>query len=88
MNKIVVLTSLSSIALQACVMVPPQSQPVMVQPAPGVVMAPPGAVVVPQGVVYVAPTYPAPAVGFVWEFHPRLGWGWRHPQRGWHRGWR
>jgi hypothetical protein len=54
---------------------------VVVQPAP-VVMAPP------PGVVYVAPTYPAPAVGFVWAYHPRFGWGWRHPEHGWHRGWR
>lgn len=61
-------------------------QPAVVAPAP----PPPHAVVVapPPGVVYVAPTYPAPAVGFVWTHHPRYGWGWRHPNRGWHRGWR
>jgi hypothetical protein len=58
-----------------------QPEPVMAQPAP-VVMAPP------PGVVYVAPTYAAPAVGFVWAYHPRFGWGWHHPEHGWHRGWR
>jgi hypothetical protein len=42
----------------------------------------------PTGVVYVAPAYPAPGVGWVWEFHPRFGWGWRDPGYGWHRGWR
>ena len=87
--------ALSVLALQACIMAPPQpapvviqQPPVMVQQAPDVIVSPPMGVVVPPGVVYVAPAYPAPAVGFVWEFHPRFGWGWRHPQRGWHRGWR
>lgn len=61
-------------------------QPVVVQPSQVAVM--PQAVVVPPGVVYVAPTYPAPQVGFVWAYHPRFGWGWRHPAHGWHRGWR
>ncbi|WP_163965984.1 hypothetical protein [Noviherbaspirillum galbum] len=42
----------------------------------------------PPGVVYVAPTYQAPAVGYVWAYHPHYGWGWRHPSYGWHRGWR
>jgi hypothetical protein len=40
------------------------------------------------GVVYMAPAYPAPSVGFVWALHPRMGWGWVHRSRGWHRGWR
>ena len=41
-----------------------------------------------QGVeVYVAPTYVSPGPGYVWEYHARYGWGWHHPQRGWHRGW-
>jgi hypothetical protein len=61
--------------------------PVVVQPGQPVVVPPPG-VVVPNGVVYVAPTYPAPAVGFIWSYHPVYGWGWFHPHRGWHRGWR
>jgi len=50
-------------------------------PAPAVISPP-------AGVVYVAPAYPAPGVGWVWEFHPRFGWGWRHPGYDWHRGWR
>jgi len=78
--------AVSVLGLQACVMAPPQ--PVMVQQPHGVMVAPPPGVVVPSGVVYVAPTYPAPSIGFIWEFHPSYGWGWRHPQHGWHRGWR
>lgn len=38
--------------------------------------------------VYVAPTYVSPGIGWVWEFHTSYGWGWHHPQHGWHRGWR
>lgn len=49
---------------------------------------PPHGVVVPRGIVYVAPSYPAPAPGFVWSHHSHHGWGWHHPRRGWHRGWR
>lgn len=40
------------------------------------------------GVGYVAPTYANPAPGYVWARHGYHGWGWRHPHRGWHRGWR
>lgn len=87
MNKAVIFLALSTIGLQACVMAPPQPVPMVVHQPAVVVQQPPG-IVVPPGVVYVAPTYPAPAIGFVWEFHPRFGWGWRHPQHGWHRGWR
>jgi hypothetical protein len=57
---------------------PPPPPPVVIQPA---------AVVVPPGVVYVAPTYAAPGIGWVWDYHPRYGWGWRHPEHGWHRRW-
>lgn len=85
MNKVLVAVAVSVVGLQACVVAPPQ--PVMVQQQPGMMVGPPSGVV-PPGVVYVAPTYPAPAVDFIWDFHPRYGWGWRHPQRGWHRGWR
>ena len=46
-----------------------------------------GAVVEPVG-VYVAPTYASPGVGWAWAYHPQYGWGWRHPDHGWHRGWR
>jgi hypothetical protein len=42
----------------------------------------------PPGVVYVAPTYAVPAPGYAWRYHARYGWGWHHPGRGWHRGWR
>lgn len=60
---------------------PPQPATVMVQQGPmGVVPPLCGAVVLPS-VVYVAPTYAAPAVVFLGEFHPRYGWGLRHPQR-------
>jgi hypothetical protein len=40
------------------------------------------------GVVYVAPTYAMPGPGYAWQLHGRFGWGWHHPGRGWHRGWR
>ena len=46
------------------------------------------AIVAPPGVVYVAPVYAAPGPGYVWSYHPRYGWGWHHPEYGWHRGWR
>ena len=46
------------------------------------------AVVAPAGVVYVAPTYESPGPGWVWSYHATFGWGWHHPQHGWHRGWR
>jgi len=49
---------------------------------------PPPGVIVPAGVVYAPPAYPAPGIGWVWEFNPRFGWGWRHPRYGWHKGWR
>lgn len=42
----------------------------------------------PPCVAYVAPTYPCPGPGWVWVAHPGYGWGWHHPDYGWHRGWR
>ena len=42
----------------------------------------------PPGVAYVAPSYAVPGPGYVWQYHGRYGWGWRHPGNGWHRGWR
>jgi len=36
----------------------------------------------------VQPTYASPGPGYAWEYHAHYGWGWRHPQYGWHRGWR
>ncbi len=53
--------------------------PIVVQPAP---------IIVPPGAVYVAPEYPTPGVGWVWSYHTQFGWGWHHPEHGWHRGWR
>lgn len=46
------------------------------------------AYIAPAGVVYVAPTYATPGAGYVWAHHANFGWGWHHPQYGWHRGWR
>ena len=40
------------------------------------------------GVAYVGPTYAIPGPGYVWAYHANFGWGWHHPQYGWHRGWR
>lgn len=68
----------ATVALSGCIVAPPNAQPAYVQPA---YSAPPG-------VVYVQPTYASPGVGYVWEYHPHYGWGWRHPRYGWHRGWR
>jgi hypothetical protein len=57
-----------------------------------------GCIVVPAGrhgggggggsAVYVEPGYASPGPGWMWESHPQYGYGWRHPGRGWHRGWR
>ncbi len=54
----------------------------------GCIVAPAPVAVAPPGVVYVAPTYAVPAPGYVWGYHARYGWGYRHPRHGWHRGWR
>ena len=58
----------------------------------GCVVAPleprPAPMVVQPGPVYVAPTYVSPGMGWLWEFHSHYGWGWHHPQYGWHQGWR
>ena len=66
--------------LSACVVAPPVVRPAY---GPVAVYEQP-----PPGVVYVAPSYALPAPGFAWRHNPRYGWGWHHPQRGWHRGWR
>jgi len=65
------------VAVSGCVVTPPSVRPVYAAP-----VAPP------PGVVYVEPTYAAPAPGYVWAYHAHYGWGWHHPQYGWHRGWR
>lgn len=76
------ITGLLAAALSGCVVAP--AGPYRGQA--GVVVAPAG-VIVPPGVVYVAPGYPMPAPGYGWSHHPRQGWGWHHPNNGWHRGW-
>ncbi len=54
----------------------------------GCVVAPARPVyVAPPGVVYVEPGYASPGPGYAWGYHARFGWGWHHPQYGWHRGW-
>jgi hypothetical protein len=62
------------LALSACVVAP--------LPPPRPIYGPP------PGVAYMAPTYAIPAPGYVWSYHAQYGWGWHHPQYGWHRGWR
>ena len=52
----------------------------VVVPAEPVAVAPPG-------VTYIAPVGIAPGIGYSWRYYPRRGWGWWHPQRGWHGGW-
>ena len=44
--------------------------------------------VAPPGVVYIEPTYASPGPGYAWAYHGGYGWGWFHPNHGWHRGWR
>jgi hypothetical protein len=79
MKKISILIpiALVAISLAGCVVAPMRpayvTQPVFVAP---------------PGVVYVGPTYAIPGPGYVWAYHAHYGWGWHHPQYGWHRGWR
>ena len=54
----------------------------------GCVVAPVGP---PRAVVVVPapePYYASPGAGYVWAPHPDYGYGWHHPNNGWHRGWR
>lgn len=67
---------IAAATLSGCIVAPVQ---------PGYYDGPYGA---PAGVVYVAPTYVSPGPGYAWGHNARFGWGWRHPYRGWHRGWR
>jgi hypothetical protein len=81
---------LASVTLSACVVAPVAlpHRPVVVTPVPAptvVYVTPPPP---PAGVVYVAPAYAMPAPGYVWHYNARYGWGWHHPQYGWHLGWR
>jgi hypothetical protein len=73
---VVAAIGLAAVVNSACIVVPARR----VEPAV-VTVAPPG-------VVYVAPTYAIPGPGYVWAYHARFGWGWHHPQYGWHQGWR
>ena len=76
MKKIAIsVLTFFAIGLSGCIVAP-------VQPA---YVGPP---IAPAGVIYVAPTYVAPGPGFIWSHHARFGWGWHHPQHGWHKGWR
>ena len=68
-------TAVCAAALSGCVIAPPVVHPVY-RPV----------YVTPPGVVYIAPTYVLPAPGYVWQYNPNFGWGWRHPDHGWHRG--
>ena len=68
-------------SLTGCVVAPVPARPVVVNPGPVYVAPAPAP-------VYVAPAYASPGVGWVWIEHPRYGWGWHHPDHGWHRGWR
>ena len=68
-------------SLTGCVVAPMPARPGVVNPGPGYVAPAPAP-------VYVAPAYASPGVGWVWVQHPRYGWGWHHPDHGWHRGWR
>jgi hypothetical protein len=69
------VAGLAAAALSGCIVAP--ARPYAVE----------GGYVAPAGVVYVAPTYASPGEGWRWEYHERYGWGWHHPQHGWHRGW-
>ena len=87
--KLLTLSLVGAMGLTGCIVAPPQQvyapQPVY-GPAPGYAYTQP--VTPPPTVVYVQPAYAPPAIGFVWAFHPRYGYGYVHPQRGWARGWR
>jgi hypothetical protein len=77
-------------AVSGCVVAPAGHRGVMVMPPPVVVAPVPQPVYVQPGYpppVYVAPMYPSPGIGWIWSVHPRQGWGWHHPQQGWHKGW-
>ena len=56
--------------------------------ATGCIVAPARGYLGGAAAVYVAPTYESPGPGWAWELHATEGWGWHHPQQGWHRGWR
>jgi hypothetical protein len=47
-----------------------------------------GCVIAPAAPPVPVAYYPMPAPGYIWVRHSHHGWGWHHPHRGWHRGWR
>ena len=78
------LATSAAVLMSGCVVAPlPPRHAVRVQQ---VIVEP--AYAPPPGVIYVQPTYAVPAPGYVWQYHVRYGWGWHHPNYGWHRGWR
>jgi hypothetical protein len=79
--SLLIPTTFVAVAMAGCVVVP-AGRPVYAAPPPGV------AYVAPPGVAYIAPTYAIPGPGYVWAYHAHYGWGWHHPQYGWHRGWK
>ena len=82
--KILLLSAALATALGGCVVVPARHGGYVA--AGGAYDA--GPYEAPAGVVYVAPTYAVPGPGYVWAYHAKFGWGWRHPNFGWHRGWK
>ncbi|MBV5292710.1 MAG: hypothetical protein JZU58_10205 [Curvibacter lanceolatus] len=80
-SLITLVTLAIGASLTGCVVAPVPARPVVVNPGPVYVAPAPAP-------VYVAPAYASPGVGWVWIQHPRYGWGWHHPDHGWHRGWR
>jgi hypothetical protein len=82
-TKLLAFSLIGAASLAGCIVAPPQP---VYSPQPGYSYTQP--VAPPPAVVYVQPAYAAPAIGFVWAFHPRYGYGYVHPHRGWARGWR
>jgi hypothetical protein len=67
-----------SASLGACIIAPPR---------PYYAHAQAGVQVTPVEVAP-APYYAMPAPGYIWMNNLSFGWGWHHPNHGWHRGWR
>ncbi|HXE21720.1 MAG TPA: hypothetical protein VN617_05235 [Rhodoferax sp.] len=83
--KLVAISAIviAAASLSACVVAPVgYGAPGYVAPAYVEPVAPP------VGVVVIGPTYASPGPDWAWRYHPRYGWGWFNPHRGWHRGWR
>ena len=39
---------------------------------------------VPPGIDFVDPEAPPPGEGYFWNYNAASGWGWFHPEFGWH----